>query len=205
MKFLKMITAGTLMLAAITVNAQEADNTKSKAISFGVKGGVNFATLSGNDFDNPDSRTSFHVGVLGEFPIADIFSLQVEALYSGQGFKYDFDGDLVGGEGKVEYQLDYVNVPVLAKLYATKGLSFEVGPQFSFKVNEENDSNANSNGGDTPLDNAKDFEVGVAGGLTFQTEMGLFATGRYIYGVTDIFENSDAKNSVFQIGVGYKF
>lgn len=205
MKLLKQITAGTMILAAMTASAQEADNTVTRETSFGVKGGVNFATVTGDDFDSPDSRTSFHVGVVGEFPLADIFSLQVEALYSGQGFESDVDGGLVGGDGKVEYQLDYINVPVLAKIYATKGLSFEVGPQFSFKVNEEIDSDANDDGGDFDLDEAKDFEFGVAGGLTFQTDMGIFATGRYIYGLTDIIEDADVKNSVFQIGIGFKF
>ncbi|NBL64884.1 outer membrane beta-barrel protein [Flavobacterium sp. NST-5] len=194
-----------LLALSFGANAQMNDGT-TRTASFGVKGGVNFATIAGgDDFDSPDSRTSFHVGVLGEFPVADIFSIQVEALYSGQGFESDIDGEIFGGEGKVEYQLDYINVPVLAKLYATRNLSFEVGPQFSFKVNEEIDADANADGGDLDLDEAKDFELGIAGGLTFQTDMGLFATGRYIYGLTDIIENRDARNSVFQIGIGYKF
>lgn len=52
--------------------------------------------------------------------------------------------------------------------------------------------------------------VGFAGGVTFQTEMGLFATARYTQGVTEIFEDREdadnkATNSVFQIGIGYKF
>ncbi len=142
---------------------------------------------------------------MAEFPLAEIFSLQVEALYSGQGFKSDVDGGIFGGDGKVEYQLDYINVPVLAKVYLLEGFSLEVGPQASFKVNEEIDADANADGGDLDLDEAKDFEFGVAAGVTFQTQMGLFASGRYTMGVTDIFENSDAKNSVFQIGIGYKF
>jgi hypothetical protein len=52
------------------------------ACSFGVKGGVNLATING-DIDSPDSRTSFHAGVFAEFSVAQIFSIQVEALYSG--------------------------------------------------------------------------------------------------------------------------
>lgn len=193
------------MLGAVTATTAQDNSQSSLSPSFGVKGGVNFATISGDDFDSPDSRTSFHVGVFGEFPVAEIFSVQVEALYSGQGFESNVDGGLVGGDGNVEYQLDYVNVPVLAKFYLMEGLSIEAGPQFSFKVNEEIDADANADGGDWDLNEAKDFEFGVAGGLTFQTSMGLFATARYIQGITDIFEDADAKNSVFQLGIGYKF
>lgn len=192
------------MLGAVAVsNAQEdASNKDSMAISFGVKGGVNFATISGNDIDSPESRTSFHVGVVAEFPLADIFSIQAEALYSGQGFDFDFDGP--DGD-KAELQLDYINVPVLAKVYVTKGLSIEAGPQFSFLINEEVDLNPNSDDGDFDMDEAETFEFGVAAGLTFQTEMGLFATGRYNVGLTEIYKDVDAKNSVFQLGIGYKF
>lgn len=194
-----------LLLASFGAAAQEADNKTSKEISFGVKGGVNFATITGDDFDSPDARTSFHVGALIEFPLADIFSLQLEGMYSGQGFESDIDGGIVGGDGKIEYQLDYINVPVLLKLYATKGLSFEVGPQFGFKVNEEIDADADSDPGDLETNEAKDFDMGIAGGLTFQTDMGLFISGRYVYGLTEILEDADAHNSVFQISAGFKF
>jgi hypothetical protein len=201
MKLFKMLSVCAFLFAGAVTYAQ---NPKGMTPSYGVKGGVNFATVTGDDFESPDSRTSFHVGALAEFPMADIFSIQVEALYSGQGFKYDYESFL-GENEEVEYQLDYINVPVLAKVYVLSGLSLEVGPQFSFKVNEEIDGDPTDDEGDTDLDEAKDFEFGIAAGLTFETQMGLFASGRYNMGVTDIFENSDAKNSVFQIGVGYKF
>lgn len=192
--------------ATAASNAQDnASNMDSMAPSFGVKGGVNFATVTGDDFESPDSRTSFHVGLVGEMPLADIFSIQVEALYSAQGFKSDIPGDLFGGDGEVEYQLDYINVPVLAKVYVIEGLSLEAGPQFSFLVNEEVDFDAGSDDGDWPTDEAEDFEFGIAAGLTFQTDMGLFASGRYNMGLTDIIEDSDIRNSVFQISLGYKF
>lgn len=205
MKLFKILSAGALMLGAVTATTAQDNSQSNLSPSFGVKGGVNFATVSGDDFDSPDSRTSFHVGVLGEFPVAEIFSVQVEALYSGQGFESDVDGGLFGGDGKVEYQLDYINVPVLAKFYLMEGLSIEAGPQFSFKVNEEIDSDANADDGDLDINEAEDFDFAVAGGLTFQTSMGLFATARYTQGLTDIIEDADVKNSVFQIGIGFKF
>lgn len=215
MKLFKIISAGALMLGAVAVsNAQEdASNKDSMAFSWGVKGGVNFATLNGDDFDSPDSRTSFHVGLVAEFPLAEIFSLQVEALYSGQGAKRNY-AELTGNplnpvaEGEVEFQLDYINVPVLAKVYLFKGFSLEAGPQFSFLLNDEIDFQPNDDDGDFPSpirQSANTFEFGVAGGLTFQTEMGLFAYGRYNQGITDIADDFDAQNSVFQLGIGYKF
>jgi len=200
----RTLSVSALLLAGAVGYAQDPSNSDMSP-SFGVKGGVNFATVTGDDFDSPDSRTSFHAGVFAEFPLASIFSIQVEALYSGQGFKTDVNGGIFGGNGKVEYQLDYINVPVLAKIYLIEGLSIEAGPQFSFKVNEEIDADANADGGDLDVNEAEDFDFGVAAGLTFQTKMGLFASGRYTLGVTDIIKDQDVKNSVFQLGLGYKF
>lgn len=199
-KLFKLLSVSALLLGTVTVsNAQDkSSNKQSMTPSFGIKGGVNLATVTGSDFDSPDSRTSFHVGVVGEMPVADILSIQAEVLYSGQGFNFE---PIPGGD-KAEFQLDYINVPVLAKVYVFKGLSLEVGPQFGFLVNEKIDFKS---GEDIELDSAKKFDVGVAGGLTFQTDMGLFASGRYVYGVTDIYDDANIKNSVFQIGLGYKF
>ncbi|MNK07619.1 hypothetical protein D3C87_255340 [compost metagenome] len=199
-KLFKLLSVSALLLGTVTVsNAQDkSSNKQSMTPSFGIKGGVNLATVTGSDFDSPDSRTSFHVGVVGEMPVADILSIQAEVLYSGQGFDFE---PIPGGD-KAEFQLDYINVPVLAKVYVFKGLSLEVGPQFGFLVNEKIDFKS---GEDIELDSAKKFDVGVAGGLTFQTDMGLFASGRYVYGVTDIYDDANIKNSVFQIGLGYKF
>ena len=207
MKLFKLLSLSAVMFGFCSIaNAQTTSASSALSPSFGVKGGVNFATVTGDDIDSPDSRTSFHVGIVGEMPITEMFSLQGEVLYSGQGFDFDFDGP--DGD-KAEYQLDYINVPVLAKVYVIDGLSLEVGPQFSFLVNEEFDLNPNSDDGDFDLGGtsveAEDFEFGVVGGLTFQTEMGLFATGRYNMGLTDIIKDSDVRNSVFQIGIGYKF
>ena len=215
MKSVKILISAFMLVATVAVSTAQdkVDNTASKSVTFGVKGGVNFSTVVGGD-ENPDSRTSFHAGLLTEIPVSDMFSVQLEALYSGQGF----DTDLRGSDGdKAEVQLDYINVPVLAKIYITKGLSIEAGPQFSFLVNDEFDFNPNSNNGDVNLDDTRfepnKFDFGLAGGLTFQTEMGLFATGRYTYGLTKLYDTDrngeigfdGLHNQVFQISLGYKF
>ena len=203
MKQVKLFLLGAVsMLGIYTANAQNGNT----GASFGVKGGVNFSTVTGDSFKTPDSRTSFHVGVLAEVPLSQMFSIQAEALYSGQGFDYDFEGP--DGDN-AEYQLDYINVPLLAKVYIVDGLSIEAGPQFSFLVNDEIDFNPNADDGDIDLEGtpaeANSFDFGVAAGVTFQTRIGLFASGRYTVGLTDVVDNYDVKNSVFQLGIGFKF
>lgn len=183
-----------------------------KVPEFGFKGGVNFSTITGDDFnDGNDPRTSFHAGVVGEFPISERFSLQGEAMYSAQGFdiRQNDDGD------DIEYQLDYIQVPVLAKLYLVEGLSIEAGPQFGFKVNEEIDTNPTGDGGDFEIDNedstVKDFDTSIAAGASYKFPGGFFVYGRYTHGLSNIFEdtllfdNVEGRNAVWQFGVGLMF
>lgn len=127
------ITVGTIL----TSNAQ----SDSKVVQLGAKGGVNFASVTGDDFDSPDSRTSFNAGIVAEVPYSERFSLQAEVFYSGQGFEVE-DINFAGANintNKIEYQLDYIQVPLLAKVYLIEGLNVYAGQQIGFKVNEEID------------------------------------------------------------------
>src|SRR5690606_1518434 len=137
-----------------------------------------FATITGDDFNDLDSRTSFNAGFVAEIPVTNRFSIQPEVFYSRQGFDIrEIDQDNVfDNDQNIEYQLDYIQVHVLAKLYLVDGLSIEVVPQFGFKVNEEIDSKPNSDGGDTNISSensaVKDFETSIAGGVSYK-----FASG----------------------------
>ena len=191
-----------VLFGATTMSAQEAWN-------FGIKGGVNFANFTGDDFSSDNSRTSFNVGLLAEIPLADRFSIQPEVLYSGQGYEiYENDqANFLDVDDNVEYQLDYVSVPVLAKIYLVDGLSVQAGPSFNFKVNEEIDYQPTQDGGDidNPYPGAQDFEFGGAAGLEYKFNNGFFIQGRYTYGFSETFEDLDIHNSVWQAGVGFMF
>ena len=59
--------------------------SQAQEVQFGAKAGVNFANLTGDDVDNSDMRTSFHLGVVAEIKINEKFSVQPELLYSSKG------------------------------------------------------------------------------------------------------------------------
>ncbi len=173
----------------------------SQDLQFGIKGGVNFATVTGDYFDDPDHRTSFNAGLVLEAPIADRISLQPEVFYSGQGFDITDEPD----QRDAEFQLDYIQVPVLLKVYVIEGLNIQVGPQFGFKVNEEIDFDPNSDGGDFDTDAIEDFDMQIATGLEYKFQNNFFIQGRYTYGFSDIIKDVDIHNSVFSVNIGYMF
>ncbi|MCB0389432.1 MAG: PorT family protein [Winogradskyella sp.] len=212
MKKLILIT-GIFIFSTTLLHAQ----ADSKAIQLGVKGGVNSTKITGDDIDDVKSRTSFNVGLLAEIPITERFSLQPEVMYSGQGFDVkEIDQDNIFDTNEnIEYQLDYIQVPVLLKAYLVKGLSIEAGPQFGFKIHEELDFQPNNDGGDIEINEddsyVKDFDTGLVLGAAYKFDNGFFVNGRYNMGLTNIFEdntifeNVDAKNAVWQFGVGFMF
>ncbi|MDT0677542.1 porin family protein [Autumnicola musiva] len=197
----------SILIIALAVFGITASNAQ-EFVQFGIKGGANFASFTGDDYDS-ESRTAFNVGVLAEIPLADKFSIQPEVLYSAQGFDIsEIDQDnIVDVDDNIEYQLDYISVPVLAKIYLVEGLSIQAGPAFNFKVNEEVDNAPLEDGGDTDvnLSNTQDFEVAGAAGLEYKFNNGFFIQGRYTYGFSDVIEDSNIHNSVFQAGIGFMF
>lgn len=173
-------------------------------VVFGAKGGVNFSNFAGDGFasfeEDSNARTAYHLGLVAEIPVSDRFSVQPEVLYSAQGF------DIVQIENNpdVEFRLDYINVPVLAKFYVTDGLSLVAGPQFGFLVESE----IKSENSETELnsENFNNFDMAVGFGAEYKFNK-FFLYGRYNAGLTDIYENEnvEAKNSVIQAGVGFMF
>ena len=203
-----IIMKKTFLVIAIAIFGGTLGASAQESWSFGVKGGVNFSTVTGDYFSDPNSRTAFNLGVLAEIPVADRISIQPEVLYSAQGYDVaSIDEDnAFDTDDNIEYQLDYIQVPLLAKIYVLDGLSVQAGPSFNFNVNEEIDYTPTENGGDIELeDQVNDFEFGGAAGLEYKFNNGFFIQGRYNYGFTEISEGSDAHNSVWQAGVGYQF
>lgn len=202
MKNLFLIATVTF-LSATTIYAQADDTTTQ----FGVKGGVNLANITSDDVGDSDQLTSFHLGLFLEIPLSERFSFQPEVLYSGQGFSA-FDNE-------AEYKIDYIQVPLMAKVYLVKGLYAEAGPQFGFKVKEEIDYDPGTDGGEIDINTddsyIKDFDTNLALGVGYKFDNGLSLSGRYNLGLTNIYkddtiiENVDAKNSVWQFGVGFSF
>lgn len=158
------------------------------AQKFGVRAGLNFSNVTGDDFGDTKPLTGIYVGVFKEFTIVPlVFFLQPELQYSIQGFAIE----------DTNYSISYINIPVMAKVYALKMFSLEAGPQVGFKIgdNFEGDSG----------DDLKTFDTGFAGGLGFNFPFGLGINARYVMGLSEIAKDSSAKNQVIQLGASFKF
>jgi len=178
-------------------------NSYAQDIKFGVKAGGNIATLTG-DVEDLKSKFSFHIGGVAEIPITDKLSFQPELLYSSQGAEYDEGLDFGGISANSKINLDYINVPLMAKYYVIENLGVEFGPLVGFLISAEEDYD-----GETVdvKDDLKSIDFGLAAGANYELDFGLNFGLRYNLGLADISDGSDDKlhNGVLQVSVGYFF
>lgn len=172
---------------------------QAQEFSLGLKAGANFSNFTGGDFQQVKKSTmvGFMGGAYVGFLFGDHLSLQPEVLFSTQGAKFENTG-----VGKQDYKVSYINVPVMVKYRFTGGFYAEIGPQVGFKVSESTPDNTISHF-------AKDLDLSAAGGIGYQSPIGLGIGARYTAGLTKV-GNFDAgtispnfKNGVAQVFVFY--
>lgn len=186
-KKMKKLFIITMSLVAFTLQAQD--------VTFGAKAGLNFASMTGDDTDGLDGRTSLHLGLTAEIEMSDTFSIQPELLYSGQG--YTADGDVTG-------KVDYINIPVMAKFYVGESFNLEAGPQIGFLASAKADVDGESV---DIKDSLKSTDFALNLGAGYKLDSGLNFGLRYSMGLTDVPDgDSDGfKHSVLQLSVGFNF
>lgn len=184
-------------------------------VNFGVKAGPQLSNLVGNDDVDASTKFGFHAGAYANIRISEQFAFQPELLYSMQGAEsettYEEFGITYRDEDKI--QLSYINVPLMMKWYAYDGLNFEFGPQIGFNVaaKAKGESTVTSGDGsittsyDEDIDDIETVDFGLNIGAGYELPMGLNFGIRYGLGLTEIVKDSDMKNSVISLGIGYTF
>ena len=197
----------------------------SVAVSqFGFKGGINIATLGGDDkalnpseIDStwtnlpsvdPSSKVGFTGGISYKISLP-IVSIQIEALYTQKGAIYEATLPLIGS-GKATVNLEYIDIPVVAKIspftlplvhpYIEGGISYSFISSAKIKF----ESPLGSETQDIKDDITKnDFSILIGIGVEVSI---LDVNIRYMMGQTKIKKDEDLKryNSGIMITAGIR-
>jgi len=167
-------------------------------VAIGLKGGLNFSKVDESGIDN---KTGIHAGGFVLIKASKI-GVQPEVIFSRQGFTQP------STSGDLKTQIDYVNIPIILKLYTVAGINLQIGPQFGFAASAKQELPAGLPDVDIK-DAVKGTDVSLGLGLGVDLPFGLTVDGRYNLGLSKVFDStstgsSDAKNQVIQISVGYK-
>lgn len=188
----KILLMAVVMLASVASYAQQAVGT----FTLQPKIGMNVASLT--KCDGCDPRIGLAAGVEAEYQATDIFSVSAGLIYSMQGNK-------AKAEGVTQTtKLDYINIPILANVYVTKGLAVKLGVQPAFNVSDKVKLSGGKASAEAEDFGAESFDFSIPVGLSYEYNNVVF-DARYNFGVTNIADGGDSKNSVFQFTLGYKF
>jgi hypothetical protein len=199
--------------------------------TFGIKGGVNFATLNASISGlsaNSNSLTTFNAGIFVDFKFGNV-SLQPALNLSGRGGKFNgasftdnsdqnVDIEIEQGTGKIN--LLYLQLPVNivyhlpvvvgdiyfgAGPYAARGISGKVkvtDPQGGQTVSEDVKFGGNDD------NSIKSMEYGANAIAGIKLKGGFLFNVNYDLGLTNINPTADSgklKTRVFGVSVGYAF
>jgi hypothetical protein len=203
----------TIVFYAVLIIAATASTINAQPFDFGIKAGLNVASIGGEDAGDFDSRTGIAIGGFLAYPLSNMFYIQPELLYTMKGATQT---QTFGG---VEYtgtlKLNYLEIPVLGKLIIpmknpTMKPMVYVGPSLAFKIS----SKLHLKGGD--LDDQDDYEgikstdLGfvVGGGVGFPVGSNTLGVEiRYDFGLTSIDDSGDdanIKNNVLMLMVSFE-
>ena len=188
----KILLTAVVMLASVASYAQHAVG----AFTLQPKIGMNVASLT--KCDGCDPRIGLAAGVEAEYQATDSFSVSAGLIYSMQGNKAKEEGVTL------TTKLDYINIPILANVYVTKGLAVKLGVQPAFNVSDKQKLSGGKASVEAEDVGAESFDFSIPVGLSYEYNNVVF-DARYNFGVTNIADGGDSKNSVFQFTLGYKF
>lgn len=173
-------------------------------ITYGAKVGVNFADVSfdaGEDVP-AGGRKGLLAGVFVTIPLGWL-AVQPEAIYTVKGTSLDIDGVTS------DYIVDYVEVPVLARLRLPRNAYVVAGPSMAFRLRARNRIAFGGSTEEFDLDDdVESFDLGIVGGVGVDVSRWV-VDARYTHGLSDIDTDSSddvrMRNRVFSVSAGIRF
>lgn len=195
MKLVKVcLVVVSFSLLSLAANAQA-------SVGIGIKGGLNFANLSASQSlsANYNNRTGYHFGAYALIKLGKI-GIQPELLYSKQGSSVSVNTT------NYDANYDYINVPIIVKLYTVAGINLQLGPQFGFATSKQ--LKATTTSAQSFDDAIKGSDISAAMGLGWDLPFGLSIDARYNLGLTNnnniAGATGEVKNQVIMVSAGYR-
>ncbi len=174
--------------------------------------GMTIANFIGSDAEGTDTKLGAIFGGELIYQANSYLALSAGLLYSMQGCSAD-------GEGDPKMSLDYINLPVLANFYVFKGFALKAGLQLGYLTKAKVSGSGDGIKAEVDMKDAcNDFDLSIPIGVSYDINNSFVIEGRYNVGITKVpkskysfmgesyhDDDTDARNSVFQITLGYKF
>ena len=201
-----LFTVLFVALAAVSASAQSAvGSVYVKPMAGGV-----LTTLTGDDIDNTKMKIGLVGGAELGYQLSEQFALTGGLLYTMQGSAFDSDGD-------PKFNLDYLNVPLLANYYVAPGFAIKAGVQLGILTRAKATASNDDVSADVDIKDAfNTVDLAIPVGISYEFS-DFVIDARYNFGLTKIAkkdgkflgysfhdDHNNIKNSVIMLTVGYK-
>ncbi len=226
MKRIFLLIAVVLGLIATKVNAQQ-----QNPVRFGVRAGANLAEWQGEtvnsvqelmDLTNGsltrEMREGFHAGGYLTIPIVPGFEIEPGIQYSQKGTRLvgkikSEKSEFFNANITVTNKAEYLDLPVIAKLYIGEGFHIFGGPQLSYLISNKVQAEAGAFGikafnKEWDVKNGfREVDFALNGGVGYKFNNGFNISAGYDYGLNsiDAKDRFDTFNRVIKASVGYSF
>ncbi len=191
MNLIKSTLAVAGVLLFIDAFSQVPDSGVKHNDHYGIKGGINFAELWGEDaLPESDRKVGYSFGAYAMYKISEELKLQPEVLWSLQGEQSKENG---------RYKISYINIPIMLKWKQAKFYT-ELGPQLGLLTISTSESVAD----ELRLEDFETFDFSINVGLGYEVLEDWSVGVRYVQGITNIVRGRDLRNSVIYFGVAYR-
>lgn len=197
-------------LPTLTALALAAAPAAAEAQSgFGIVGGVNFATFSGDDAGDAGHRTGLLLGGFAAIPLGNVLTFRPEVVYTQKGATFETAGVEQG------LQLDYIEVPILLRIGVPVGMGLHAlaGPTMAFELSCSSDlegGGVDVSGDCGDDEDRKSFLVGFQAGAGVDLPLGatvLSLDGRYTFDLESFLDEAagDLSNRVWSVTASVGF
>ncbi|WP_240676179.1 porin family protein [Botryobacter ruber] len=225
MKKIFLLLVVVMAVAATQVVAQQ------QPVRVGIRAGLNMANWQGESVESinnlfefadgaikQEMREGFHAGGFISIPVAPGFEIEPGLLYSQKGTRVVGtlpwkETEFLNVKATITNKAEYLELPVLAKIYVGEGFNLFAGPQVSYLLSNKIQARAGALGFNVlnrewdMKSGMREFDVALTGGLGYRFSSGLSISAGYDYGLTTVDSNRrfETYNGVIKGSVGFSF
>ncbi|NNL79324.1 MAG: PorT family protein, partial [Flavobacteriaceae bacterium] len=142
-------------------------------------------------------------GLVGNFGICDNWTIEPGLIYSRQGSDYS-DSEYSGS-----YDLDYLNIPVIAQYEVADNFTLEAGPQFGILLSAKDEFSIEGESFEEDVkDNTKSMDFGLNLGAGYMITDNIKLSASYNLGLVNLADGTELddigvswKNNVIQVSL----
>jgi Outer membrane protein beta-barrel domain len=209
-----VLIAAIFCFASIAAQENIPKNNPEPLVRIGFKGGLSVATVIKSNDNNFSSNPllGFNGGGVLILPLGHVIALQPELLFSQKGYRAS--GASLLGDYDYRRYLNFLDIPLLVRINASKEFGIVAGPQYSYLLSTHTSFKSGDASYKQTVNNENDnISKNIFGGVIgadINLDNNFFLYGRYAID----FRNNNGhgtsstpayKNQVFQFGAGILF